>query len=188
MIAIPASLLPFVQTYHPPSGVISERTVYGQGSQLGDPIHYEPDLNAIYYGSQGGGSWSMLVILIFAAMAVLVVGFILHRYLQGRQEVAKARFEALGKLAEGGAVHSREAQQVMPELRPTRRPPFLWRAVVVIAWLTLLSGILCFILAGFARGHDFEELIMGGVICSFVATAVFATPFMFRELRKQGVV
>lgn len=189
MLATLAPLVTLVQTYHPPKDVISETTLVGN-TRFGDPIRYDPVHGAVFYGSEGPGgtSLSILVVAILATVVVAIVGIIVHRYLRGTQEVAKAKYEALGKLAERGALESHEAQRVMPELRARRQPAFLWRVTVFGAWLTLLAGILCFILAGFARGRAFDDLVMGGVICCFIGTAIFATPIMFRELRKQGVV
>lgn len=117
-----------------------------------------------------------------------IFGFVVMRYMKGRQEVQKARYEALAKLAEKGALGTEEAQRLMPESSRQGRSPFLWRFAITVAWLTLLGGILCFIISGFERGRDAEELAMAGVIACFVATAVFATPIMFREMRKQGIL
>ena len=128
----------------------------------------------------------VLGVLAFAALALVITGIVVSRWLRGRQAIQEAKYRAIEKLAERGAVDRSLVETMLPEARKPETSLF-WRFIVVLAWLGLLSGILCFIVAGFSRGREVEEFVMAGVVLSFISTAIFATPFMFKELKKQRI-
>ena len=139
-----------------------------------------------YSNAWESSSIFILGVIGFGVAFVAICAMVLSRWLRGRQAIQEAKFRAIEKLAEQGAVDRRVIERMLPEASQPRSS-LLWRIVVTAGWLGLLAGILCFIVAGFSHGRDAEELVMAGVVLSFISTAIFATPFMFRELKKQQI-
>lgn len=128
----------------------------------------------------------------------LVCAWLLRSYWAKQSEIAKARYAALQALAEREKLDTDELRELIGETRkqgedraaartePAPQSAWWWRLCVLAAWILMLCGILQFVVQLWHPLH--RGYWQSGVMCCFIATSIFATPLMFRELRRQGVV
>ena len=135
-------------------------------------------------------------VLMVVGVFILVCAWLLRSYWAKQSEVAKARYAALQALAERDNLDATELRRFLGESPESatapsdpsreRRSPWWWRVCVLAAWILMLVGILQFLIQLWHPLH--RGYWQTGIVCCFIATSIFATPVMFRELRRQGVV
>lgn len=126
-------------------------------------------------------SFGLVPTMIAGILGALFVLILVLQWLNHTRRITEARLKTVEKLAKDGLLDRAQLERLT-------RPPRMGRRVLYFgAWLLMLAGILCFILGGFSTFYT-EFYVTRGVILSFLSTAIFATPVLFRELEKQGLV
>ncbi len=125
---------------------------------------------------------SISALWIYGALAVVIVGLLVFfQLLQHQRRITEARLKTAESLAKQGLLSPAELNKLLAPPRLARKFFFF------VGWVLMLMGIYFFIMSGFAR-FDSQAHVMRGIVLCFIATGIFATPFLFRELEKQGLI
>jgi hypothetical protein len=123
-----------------------------------------------------------LPVIVVSVAGVIVSGIVCLAAFAHWRRVHEARLRTLEVLAREGKL---ESKQIVEFLDPSKRR---LKLVMILAWLTLISGIITVVASGFESGRGQEEMIAAGVGIIIAAFGVLATPIMLRELKRQGVL
>ncbi|MCA8972223.1 MAG: hypothetical protein H6832_05530 [Planctomycetes bacterium] len=123
----------------------------------------------------GDPTW--LTILLLGGAVVLV--FLVLQFLNHTRRLTEARLKTAESLAKQGLLSD-------SQLRKLLEPPRLGRrSIYFVAWVLMLAGLYFFMMSfmSISYGHTY---FLRGIVLTFISTGIFATPFLFRELEKQG--
>lgn len=124
-----------------------------------------------------GADFGWVAVMVIAV--VLIVAFVVLQCLHHRRRITEARLKTAEALAKQGALDDAHLRELLTPPKSGRR------LIYFVAWVLMLAGIYCFIMMNFMP-FDARSYFMAGMLMTFVSTSIFATPFMFRELEKQG--
>lgn len=127
--------------------------------------------------SASGVSASLLAIVVVG----LLVGIMLFlQWLNHSRKILEAKLKTAETLAREGLLDRAQLESL------TKSPKYARRLVYFAAWLLMLVGIFHFIMSGFSGSST--SWVMRGITFCFISTAIFATPVLFREIEKQGLI
>lgn len=134
------------------------------------------------------------MILACVLVALGIVAWLVRSYWAKQRDVAKSRHATLQALAQSPSVDREHIQALLDaELSESAKrtsvlgaSPWYWKLAVIVAWMLMLVGMFMFLIQLWHHLND--GYWQNGIICIFLASAIFATPITFRELRRQGVL